>query len=172
MFNFRLWIIWQSPVKATVWLRSGSNSRKPKFVSVDSLVFVPVFRAFWTGGASLQPSQWKVYLFKSFKLRFTDGRTREDTKYIFRANLWYFLALSNLWNKWVSWYLYWSKEGAPGPLWHTTLKRHVEQLLFADLNLILFQQKRNEVLNEIISTNKEQQYNNIVTKNLNNITFI
>ena len=101
-----------------------------------------------------------------------EGQERTQNIYIFRANLWYFLALSNLWNKWVSWYLYWSKEGVPGPLWHTTLKRDVEQLLFADLNLILFQQKRNEVLNEIISTNKEQQYNNIVSKNLNNITFI
>lgn len=42
------------------------------------------------------------------------------------------------------------KEGVPAPLRNTTLKRNVEQLLFADLNLILFQQKRNEVLNEII----------------------
>ena len=72
---------------------------------------------------------------------------QEDTKYKLLANFWYFLlALSNLWNylKWVSWCLYWSKESVPVPS-GTTLKRNVEQLLFANLNLILFQQKRNEV---------------------------
>ena len=37
-----------------------------------------------------------------------------------------------------------SKEGVPVPS-GSTLKRNVEQLLFADLNLIWFQQKRNEV---------------------------
>ena len=63
---------------------------------------------------------------------------QEDTKYnlgLTSDTFWPWAICETIWS---------GSPGVPVPS-GSTLKRNVEQLLFADLNLIWFQQKRNEV---------------------------